>query len=86
MIEFILYSRTYCHLCDDLLAALEALKTEYSFSIRVEDVDADPVLLERYDELVPVLVGKKADKEAHLCHYFFDETRVRSFLDEIFTR
>ncbi len=80
LIQFILYSRTYCHLCDDLLAALTALKTEYSFDVSVLDVDADLLLLEQYDELVPVLVGKQAGVETRLCHYFFDEGKVRAFL------
>ncbi len=48
--------------------------------MRVEDVDADPALVELYDELVPVLVGRRAGEETRLCHYFLDEARVRDFL------
>jgi thiol-disulfide isomerase/thioredoxin len=80
VVEFILYSRSYCHLCEDMLHALQALKTDYAFHVTVEDVDASPVLLEQYDELVPVLVGKQADNTIRLCHYFLDEERVRAFL------
>lgn len=79
-IEFTLYSRTYCHLCDDMLVALQALQDEFSFSIQVADVDADPALVEMYDELVPVLVGRLDGKESRLCHYFFDAEAVRTFL------
>ena len=42
-----LYSRNYCHLCHDMLAALEALRGEPGvpdFEIEVLDVDADPEL------------------------------------------
>ena len=78
--EFILYSRSYCHLCDDMLAALHALAGEYSFSVEVVDVDADPALVALYDELVPVLVSKKQGGAEQLCHYFLDEPRVRAYL------
>lgn len=79
-VEFTLYSRTYCHLCDDMLVALQALQAEFPFTIRVEDVDADPALVELYDELVPVLVGRHAEQESRLCHYFLDAEAVRVFL------
>ncbi len=71
-----LYSRQYCHLCHDMLAALEALRGELAFELTVLDVDADPALLALYDERVPVLVA--ADGE--LCHYFLDEVALRAWL------
>lgn len=75
-----LYSRTYCHLCDDMLAALETLRSEFVFEVAVVDVDADPSLEEKYDELVPVL----ADGEGReLCHYFLDLPKVREYLARI---
>lgn len=79
MIRFTLYSRVYCHLCDDLLAALNALQTDtVRFAVDVIDVDADPALVARFDELVPVLFGDLSKPE--LCHYFLDEAAVRSYL------
>ena len=78
-----LYGRNYCHLCHDMLVALEALRNEPGvahFEIEVVDVDADPVLESKYDELVPVL----ADAEGReLCHYFLDTAKVREYLDAI---
>lgn len=71
-----LYGRTYCHLCDDMLAALEVLRGEISFTVEVVDVDADPALEAKYDQLVPVL---EADGR-ELCHYFLDEAKVREYL------
>lgn len=71
-----LYGRAYCHLCDDMLAALEGLRGEFSFSVTVVDVDSDPDALARYDELVPVLLAE----EGELCHYFFDSAKVREYL------
>ena len=72
-----LYSRSYCHLCQDMLDALHALALP-GWTIDVLDVDADPLLLARYDELVPVLFG--ALEQPELCHYFLDEARVRRYL------
>ncbi|MES2264227.1 MAG: glutaredoxin family protein [Pseudomonadota bacterium] len=77
--HFTLYSRSYCHLCDDMLAALNALRTpEYPFTVEVIDVDADAALVARFDELVPVLFA--ALEQPELCHYFLDEAAVRQAL------
>lgn len=74
--EFRLYGRTYCHLCEDMLAALEALRGEHAFSVEVIDVDSDPALEAKYDELVPVLEAEGRE----LCHYFLDVAKVREYL------
>lgn len=71
-----LYSRAYCHLCDDMLAALESLRGEHDFDVKVVDVAADSVLEARFDALVPVL---EADGR-ELCHYHLDEQAVRAYL------
>ena len=77
-LPFTLYSRGYCHLCDDMLAALQALQTEtLRFAIDVVDVDADPQLVDRYDELVPVLYGDLA--RPALCNYFLDINAVHAY-------
>jgi len=79
VIRFTLYSRTWCHLCEDMLAALRALEQPgQAFEIEVIDVDADPVLEARFNELVPVLYGELDQPE--LCHYFLDEAAVRAYI------
>ncbi len=78
--EFILYSRSYCHLCDDMLVALQALQGDYPFTVQVADVDAEPDLVALYDELVPVLVGRRAGTDTRLCHYFFQLEQVEAWL------
>ena len=70
------YSRNYCHLCDDMIAALQQLQGRYVFEIKVVDVDSDAALETRYGERVPVL--EAAGRE--LCHYFMDEPAVTDFL------
>lgn len=80
-----LYSREYCHLCHEMLAALEVMRGEYggNFAVNVVDVDADETLQARYDELVPVLVGQAAGETRELCRYFLDAKAVHSYLGEI---
>lgn len=78
-IELTLLSRGYCHLCHDMEVALLPLLTEFGVSLRVLDVDADPALEVKYDELVPVLLHG----ETELCHYFLDEAKTREYLAEI---
>ncbi|PWF43132.1 glutaredoxin family protein [Massilia glaciei] len=77
--HFTLYSRSYCHLCEDMLAALNAMQTEtVRFTVEVVDVDADEALVARFDELVPVLFGDLAADS--LCHYFLDKPAVARYL------
>ena len=81
--RFILYSRSYCHLCDDMHQALRALCAlcDQQLPIEVIDVDLHPELVERYDELVPVLRGvDEGQAPQQLCNYFLNENKVRTFL------
>ena len=78
-IELTLMSRSYCHLCHDMEVALAPLAEEFGASVTVLDVDADPALEAKYDELVPVLLH--GDKE--LCHYVLDEAKTREYLSGI---
>jgi hypothetical protein len=79
-VRFTLYARSYCHLCDDMAAALAAFmaRADLAYTLDVVDVDADPALVARYDELVPVLTTDPAGAE--LCHYFLDEAALRHHL------
>ena len=84
MPSFTLYSRSYCHLCDDLLAALRKLAGD-QVAVQIIDIDVEgnEALLARYDELVPVLLGRREGQaDRQLCHYFLDENAVRAFLSE----
>lgn len=79
-LRFTLYSRSYCHLCEDMLAALQAFMARQgqAYTVNVVDVDADPALVARFDELVPVLAADPAGIE--LCRYFLDEAALRRHL------
>lgn len=84
-IVFTLYSRSYCHLCDDMLDQLQSLTASWlpgpSCRIDIVDVDADDEALALYDELVPVLTARRGiGAPARLCHYFLDESAVLGWL------
>lgn len=79
--HFTLYSRSYCHLCQDMHDALLRLQPPgIAFTVDVIDIDEadDPALLARYDELVPVLFADLNQPE--LCHYFLDEAKILALL------
>ena len=73
--RFTVLSREWCHLCHDLVAALQPIATEYGWEVEVIDVDQHPELEARCDELVPVLLHG----EHELCHYHLDEAAVRAY-------
>lgn len=75
MRELTVMSREWCHLCHDLVEALLPLAADLGWSVRVLDVDQDPALEARWDELVPVVLH--GDHE--LCHYHLDEAAVRAY-------
>ena len=49
-------TRVHCHLCDEMAAVLDAVLPAYGLSWEPVDVDADPELLRRFGEVVPVLL------------------------------
>ena len=61
-------SRNYCHLCEEMVAALKQFQGRYSFEVEVVDIDRHPALEEKWGDKVPVLL----DGERELCHYFLD--------------
>lgn len=76
--HFTLYSRSYCHLCQDMHDALLGLLAGRGpVTVDVIDVDLDPALVARFDELVPVLFGN-LDQPA-LCHYHLDPAAVLAY-------
>lgn len=74
-----LYSRTWCHLCDDMLSGLQTLQSGLAFELTVIDVDSDPALEQRFGEWVPVLMHG----ERELCHYHLDSAVVTEYLRKI---
>ncbi len=71
-------SRSYCHLCDDMITALKEFQSrnQLEFDIEMVDVDLDAALELRYGDKVPVLLH--GDNE--ICHYFLDDARLAAHL------
>ena len=76
LVTLTLYFREGCHLCDEMLRALMGLQSSLRFEIHQIDVDDDPLLARRYNELVPVL----ALEDEEICHHRLDEAVLKGFL------
>lgn len=77
--KFTVLSREYCHLCEDMIAALRNLQGRFAFELEVVDVDRHPALEERWGELVPVLL----EGDAEICHYHLDPGALEARLARI---
>ena len=77
--ELTLYSRLYCHLCHEMEALVGPICEEFGASLTIVDVDADPVLEERFNELVPVLMHG----ETELARYRLNVPDFRAYMAEI---
>ena len=75
-IALTLYSRTWCHLCDDMHAGLQDLQARLRFDLTIVDVDSSPQLEQRYGDRVPVL----AHGGHELCQYHLDTAAVTDYL------
>jgi hypothetical protein len=54
--EVVLLTRAGCHLCDEAWDMLDRLQGRYGFVLRPQDVDADPELVRKHGERVPVVL------------------------------
>ncbi|MGM0562778.1 MAG: glutaredoxin family protein [Pseudomonadota bacterium] len=77
MPELTLFHRPDCHLCQAMQVALDQLRGEVEFDLKLVDVDRDPELELRYGFYVPVLelAGKT------LCYYHFNREKVVAALE-----
>jgi Glutaredoxin-like domain (DUF836) len=74
-LQLTLLVRAYCHLCDEMRAALAPLAAAQGCAVDEIDVDADPALAARWGESVPVLLAG----ERELCHFRFDPAAFVAF-------
>ncbi len=72
------FVRRGCHLCTDMVQALERLRPELGFEYSQVDIDQNPDLLRQYDTRVPVL----AAGDTEICYYFLEEQRLRAWFQE----
>jgi hypothetical protein len=79
-VRLTLLSRAYCHLCDEMAAALAPLAAAHGAAVAVVDVDADPALDAAFGDLVPVLFLGTPGDGRELCHFRLDAARVTAAL------
>ena len=74
-VELILYYRSNCHLCEQMLAELHA---NYAGNLRITmvDVDSDPALRNQYNTKVPVL----ACGNTVICQGGLDKSKLEDYL------
>jgi len=59
-LDVTLYTRPGCHLCEEAKSALAPLLQDFGAVLREVNIDADPVLKERYGGDIPVIfIGQK---------------------------
>jgi glutaredoxin len=71
------YSKAGCHLCAEVMTALQELRTELGFVLHEVDIADDEELHRAYFERIPVIV---LDGE-QLSDYFLDEALLRERLE-----
>ncbi|HEY9191861.1 MAG TPA: glutaredoxin family protein, partial [Methyloversatilis sp.] len=76
--ELTLYLRRWCHLCDDLLEALEPMIAPYGITVREIDIDEHPEFEDVYGEHIPVLCAGARE----LCRHRLDAGAVETYLLE----
>ena len=78
--RFTLLSRSYCHLCEEMLEALRPVVA--GVPVDVIDVDAPEhaALEARWGDAVPVLFAGEPSPGHELCRYRLDAARVTAAL------
>jgi hypothetical protein len=79
-VRLTLLSRAYCHLCDEMRAALAPLASRLDATVVEIDVDAHPALEARFGDRVPVLFAGAPEDGVELARYALDPVRVESAL------
>ena len=71
-----LYHRRGCHLCDEMLEAVEHLLIGRNIEIVMVDIAEDPVLIASYGEDIPVLFAGSYE----ICRHRLDADRLLQWL------
>ncbi|MBX9811481.1 MAG: glutaredoxin family protein [Burkholderiales bacterium] len=78
-VRLTVYSRNYCHLCEEMIAGLRQLQAGFHFELEIVDVDSVAELERRYGEKVPVLVCGSDE----ICLYRLETQVVTEYLAKI---
>jgi hypothetical protein len=82
-LRFVLLSRAYCHLCDEMEAALRPLIGATPLDILDVDAPAHAALEALYGDAVPVLFAGEPGIGGEVCRHRLDADRVRAVLAEV---
>lgn len=74
-VEFFLYSKEECRLCDRFLNDLRSLLGYEGYTCHVIKIDSDPELMQRYGARIPVLVAGGVE----LCEQILNEEVVLNY-------
>jgi len=78
-LQFILYSRSNCPLCEAMEDELRPYIEKYKITVKRQYIDNKPELEQRYGTKVPVLTLD----EQTLCEYFLDPEALLSEIENI---
>lgn len=78
--KFTVYGREDCHLCQQMILALEKLPGQVSLKYQVVDIDTDPELIRLYGEKIPVLVSPTHEV---ICYHFLNFSALDDYLGKI---
>jgi thiol-disulfide isomerase/thioredoxin len=71
-----IYSRSECHLCEEMFDALKKWQRRFNFKVNIIDIDQDSSLTARFSTRIPLLtVG-----DTEICEYYLDEEALLTFL------
>ena len=75
--------RAYCHLCDQMLAAVQPVAAAYGLTLEVVDIEepGNAALEAAWGDRAPVLFAGPPQSGTALCHYHFDRARFEQALD-----
>lgn len=77
MIQLLLYTTSYCHLCEQAEALLVSLRDSYQLQWQAIEISDDDELMSRYGTRIPVI--QRHDSNAEL-GWPFDKQAVKDFL------
>ena len=73
------YGKPGCHLCDEALVVVEAVRARRGFELEQVDITLDPRLHARYGERIPVV----AVDDEELFEYHVDTRGLEQALDRV---
>jgi glutaredoxin len=54
-LRVVVYRKVGCHLCEEVIAALEKIRIEKHLELSSQDITSNPELFERYKDMIPVV-------------------------------